>query len=112
MSPQSHLKNLLSGDYSPYVFRLLWASPGMLISCIRNQVEMPIILLEDGGRRRYWGMLRQALPSGSTLQWAMGLREVLIQKHTPISITVVCVCSGRILFQNSVSKSMLGELYY
>ncbi|GAX77878.1 hypothetical protein CEUSTIGMA_g5320.t1 [Chlamydomonas eustigma] len=108
MQWQSHLKNLLSGDYSPYVFRLLWASPGMLISCIRNQVEMPIILLEDGGRRRYWGMLRQALPSGSTLQWAMGLREVLIQKHTPISITVICVESGRILFQNSVSKSMLG----
>ncbi|GAX77879.1 hypothetical protein CEUSTIGMA_g5321.t1 [Chlamydomonas eustigma] len=104
---QSHMRNVVSGDFSPYLFRHIWRYKNVPQTCVRNQIEMSFILKGPEGQR-YWGLLRQAIQTGSDLQWTMGLRELQLQQHTPMSMTVLNRDTGRILFQNALSTAMIG----
>jgi hypothetical protein len=101
------MRNVVSGDFSPYIFRHIWRYKNVPQTCVRNLIEMSFVMKSAEGRR-YWGLLRQAVPSGPALQWTMGLRELQLQQHTPMSMTVLNRDTGRILFQNASSQAMMG----
>ena len=107
----SHLKNLLSGDYSPYVFRgILWPCPnGLSKTTVFNIVNLPIILVSNDGKTRHWGMFRQAWESNEHQLLDMALRDYQSIKSTPVPVTVVCSETGRILSQNTASMTLIGE---
>ena len=108
----SHLKNLLSGDYSPYVFRgTLWPCPGGMskTTLIFNVVNLPIILISNSGQTRHWGLLRQTWGSNEQQLLDMALRDYQSIKSTPVPVTVVCSETGRIISQNTASMALIGK---
>ena len=109
----SHLKNLFSGDYSPYVFRgSLWPCPGGMskTTLIFNVVNLPIILVSNSGQTRHWGLLRQTWESSEQHLLDMALRDYQSIKSTPVPVTVVCSETGRIISQNTASMALIGKL--
>ncbi|GAX74261.1 hypothetical protein CEUSTIGMA_g1710.t1 [Chlamydomonas eustigma] len=105
---QSYLKNVLSGEYEPFIFRgMPWGQPGKGKTIPINIVNTPVILTSDGGVR-HWGMIRQAYPSPEEQVHMMAIRDLQIMKNTPIAVTVVCKSTGRVLTQNTASMAMLG----
>jgi hypothetical protein len=107
-----HLKNTLSGDNSPYIMRgMLWPCPaGLSQTTVFNVINLPIILVSDNGKKRHWGMIRQAWPSTKQQQLDMGLRDYQSLKSSPVPVTVVCSDTGRIMSQNTASMALIGKV--
>lgn len=109
---QSHLRTLLSGDFSLFCFQaILWADPaipGREASLPFFQAMLSVILTDDSGRQ-FWGCVMQSWPIPDPVFKDMALRALQMTKNAPIiSVTVVSAPTGRILTQNPASMAMLG----
>ncbi len=77
--PQTHIKNLLSGNHGRYIFRgILWGAPGKSQTESWNVVSMPAIILGQDGKR-HWGMVRQGWPVTPEFQRVWALRDLQVR---------------------------------
>jgi hypothetical protein len=106
------MKTVKGGDYSPYMWRgLAWPVPGLPPGTDQvrpyDASNVPCILVEEDGKR-YFGLYRQGWFTDPEHFHQTCMREAIMLKNTPVSVTIVHADTGRIISQNLTSTTLLG----
>jgi hypothetical protein len=107
---QAHVKTIISGNMAPVILRgVLFGDAGKGSSRAQSVIVWPAILIAADGRR-YWGMIDQIWAPSHAFKNAWGLRDLLAIKYTVTCLTVVAQDTGMVLWQNTASMAMFGEI--
>ncbi|GAX79559.1 hypothetical protein CEUSTIGMA_g7000.t1 [Chlamydomonas eustigma] len=106
---QAHLKNVRCGDYKPFTFRtvVFGGMNGSSSSVTRAFYNIPAVIVDSRGQR-YWGIVRQSLPSSLNYQLHWSMRDLMSLNTTRACMITVSEDTGVPLWQNSASMAMIG----